>query len=122
MSTTIGKFVMDGLKEIDPVAYVRFASVYTNFKEVKDFEEFVDKINVPKINKFYQNYFIELALKLAKINEYKTGENPSVGCVLTDFNNEILSTGITSINGRPHAESNALHKVSKNKNNKKDCL
>ena len=48
MSTTIGKFVMDGLKEIDPVAYVRFASVYTNFKEVKDFEEFVDKINVPK--------------------------------------------------------------------------
>ena len=49
MSTTIGKFVMDGLKEIDPVAYVRFASVYTNFKEVKDFEEFVDKINVPKI-------------------------------------------------------------------------
>jgi transcriptional repressor NrdR len=27
---------------------VRFASVYTNFKEVKDFEEFVDKINVPK--------------------------------------------------------------------------
>ena len=49
MSTTIGKFVMDGLKEIDPVAYVRFASVYTNFKEVKDFEEFVDKIDVPKI-------------------------------------------------------------------------
>jgi len=48
MSTTIGKFVMDGLKELDPVAYVRFASVYTNFKEVKDFEEFVDKINVPK--------------------------------------------------------------------------
>ena len=72
-----------------------------------------------KINKFYQNYFIELAFKLAKINKYKTGENPSVGCVLTDFNNEILSTGITSINGRPHAESNALHKVSKNKNNKK---
>ena len=48
MSTTIGKFVMEGLKELDPVAYVRFASVYTNFKEVKDFEEFVDKINVPK--------------------------------------------------------------------------
>jgi len=48
MSNTIGKFVMDGLKEIDPVAYVRFASVYTNFKEVKDFEEFVDKIDVPK--------------------------------------------------------------------------
>ena len=72
-----------------------------------------------KINKFYKNYFIELAFKLAKINLYKTGENPSVGCVLTDFDNKILSTGITSINGRPHAESNALHKVFKNKNNKK---
>ena len=72
-----------------------------------------------KINKFYQNYFIELALKLAKINEYKTGENPSVGCVLTNFNNEILSTGITSVDGRPHAESNALDKILKNKNNKK---
>ena len=45
MSSTIGKFVMDGLKEIDPVGYVRFASVYTNFKEAKDFENFVDNID-----------------------------------------------------------------------------
>ena len=36
---------MDGLKEIDPVGYVRFASVYTNFKEAKDFENFVDNID-----------------------------------------------------------------------------
>ena len=48
MSKTIGKFVMEGLKEIDPVAYVRFASVYTNFKEVKDFEDFVGNLNVNK--------------------------------------------------------------------------
>ncbi len=46
MSSTIGKFVMDELKDLDPVAYVRFASVYTNFKEVKDFEDFVEHINV----------------------------------------------------------------------------
>jgi len=39
---------MEGLKEIDPVAYVRFASVYTNFKEVKDFEDFVGNLNVYK--------------------------------------------------------------------------
>ena len=45
MSSTIGKFVMDGLKELDHVGYVRFASVYTDFKEAKDFEQFVDKIN-----------------------------------------------------------------------------
>ena len=48
MSNVIGKNVMEGLKELDPVAYVRFASVYTNFKEVKDFEDFVGNLNVPK--------------------------------------------------------------------------
>ena len=48
MSNVIGKYVMEGLKELDPVAYVRFASVYTNFKEVKDFEDFVGNLNVPK--------------------------------------------------------------------------
>ena len=47
-SSIIGTMVMDGLKEIDPVAYVRFASVYRNFREEKDFVQFVDKINVVK--------------------------------------------------------------------------
>ena len=47
-SNVIGKMVMDGLKELDPVAYVRFASVYRNFREVKDFEQFVDKLDVSK--------------------------------------------------------------------------
>ena len=47
-SSTIGSMVMDGLKELDPVAYVRFASVYRNFREEKDFVQFVDKINVFK--------------------------------------------------------------------------
>tara|TARA_B100000424_G_scaffold270634_1_gene270577 strand:+ start:878 stop:1336 length:459 start_codon:yes stop_codon:yes gene_type:complete len=47
-SNTIGTLVMDGLKELDPVAYVRFASVYRNFREEKDFVQFVDKINVIK--------------------------------------------------------------------------
>ena len=45
-SNVIGKNVMEGLKELDPVAYVRFASVYRNFREVKDFEQFVDKLDV----------------------------------------------------------------------------
>ena len=45
-SNIIGKMVMDGLKELDPVGYVRFASVYRNFREVKDFEQFVDKLDV----------------------------------------------------------------------------
>ena len=47
-SNTIGSMVMEGLKKLDPVAYVRFASVYTQFKEEKDFIQFVDKIDVYK--------------------------------------------------------------------------
>ena len=37
----IGELVMETLAELDQVAYVRFASVYKNFREAKDFEEFV---------------------------------------------------------------------------------
>ena len=45
---TIGKFIMDGLANLDQVAYVRFASVYKNFKEAKDFEHFIGNLNVYK--------------------------------------------------------------------------
>tara|TARA_B100001013_G_C24183423_1_gene274487 strand:- start:10 stop:468 length:459 start_codon:yes stop_codon:yes gene_type:complete len=47
-TSVIGSMVMQGLKELDPVAYVRFASVYRNFREEKDFVQFVDKIDVFK--------------------------------------------------------------------------
>ena len=47
-TSTIGKFIMDGLAILDQVAYVRFASVYKNFKEAKDFEQFVGNLNVYK--------------------------------------------------------------------------
>ena len=47
-TSTIGKFIMDGLANLDQVAYVRFASVYKNFKEAKDFEQFVGNLNVFK--------------------------------------------------------------------------
>jgi len=43
-STTIGELVMDGLSQLDSIAYVRFASVYRNFRETKDFEEFIDEL------------------------------------------------------------------------------
>jgi transcriptional repressor NrdR len=42
-SKQIGQLVMEGLKTLDAVAYVRFASVYRNFREVNDFEKFVDQ-------------------------------------------------------------------------------
>ena len=47
-SNIIGTMVMDALKNLDPVAYVRFASVYRNFREEKDFVTFVDRIDVYK--------------------------------------------------------------------------
>jgi len=43
-SDTIGELVMDGLAALDPVAYVRFASVYKNFREVRDFEAFLGRL------------------------------------------------------------------------------
>ncbi len=44
-SHIIGEMVMDSLRNLDPVAYVRFASVYKNFREAKDFEEFVEDLD-----------------------------------------------------------------------------
>jgi len=44
-SKTIGEMVMEALKGLDPVAYVRFASVYRNFREAKDFEEFLGSLS-----------------------------------------------------------------------------
>ena len=44
-SSRIGGMVMDGLKALDPVAYIRFASVYKDFREARDFEEFVGAVS-----------------------------------------------------------------------------
>jgi transcriptional repressor NrdR len=43
-SARIGELVMDGLKALDPVAYIRFASVYKDFREAKDFEDFAGSV------------------------------------------------------------------------------
>ena len=40
----IGEMVMDGLRQIDSVAYIRFASVYKDFTDAKDFEEFAGTV------------------------------------------------------------------------------
>jgi transcriptional repressor NrdR len=44
-SEQIGELVMEGLRNLDDVAYVRFASVYRNFHEAKDFEEIIGELN-----------------------------------------------------------------------------
>ena len=43
-SGRIGAMVMDGLRGLDPVAYIRFASVYKDFAEARDFEEFAGQV------------------------------------------------------------------------------
>ena len=47
-SDVIGKIVMDALSNLDQVAYVRFASVYRNFREARDFEEFIGELSGAK--------------------------------------------------------------------------
>tara|TARA_B100000941_G_C28459572_1_gene529930 strand:- start:747 stop:1205 length:459 start_codon:yes stop_codon:yes gene_type:complete len=44
-SELIGTLIMEGLRQIDDVSYVRFASVYKDFREAKDFEEFLEEIS-----------------------------------------------------------------------------
>src|SRR5580704_17861313 len=43
-SAMIGKIVMEELKDVDSVAYIRFASVYRDFRAAKDFEEIVGEL------------------------------------------------------------------------------
>ncbi len=47
-TTRIGENVMAALKGVDAVAYVRFASVYRDFREARDFEDFLGSLEVPK--------------------------------------------------------------------------
>jgi transcriptional repressor NrdR len=44
-SARIGEMVMEGLKALDPVAYIRFASVYKDFREARDFESFAGAVS-----------------------------------------------------------------------------
>ena len=44
-SEAVGEMVMEALRALDDVAYVRFASVYRNFREAKDFESVLDELS-----------------------------------------------------------------------------
>ena len=54
------------------------------------------------------SFFMRLALAQAQKNLGNTNKNPSVGCVITK-NNSMISAGCTGINGRPHAEVDAIN-------------
>ena len=42
--TLVGEFIMDSLKKLDKVAYVRFASVYRSFEDIKEFGEEIARL------------------------------------------------------------------------------
>jgi len=50
-SREIGKMVMEKLKDVDPVAYIRFATIYLNIKDVGEFEQLVSSYKVHKVIK-----------------------------------------------------------------------
>ena len=50
-SKTIGEMVMEGLKKIDEVSYIRFASVYRQFKDVTQFVDFLKNLETKMNNK-----------------------------------------------------------------------
>ena len=56
------------------------------------------------------NNYLDLAFQLAEKNLGQTKLNPSVGTVIVK-NNTVLSSGVTSKNGRPHSEFNALNNL-----------
>ncbi len=56
------------------------------------------------------NHYLKLAFNIAKINLGKTRSNPSVGCVVVK-DGSVISSACTSVNGRPHAEFNALNSI-----------
>ncbi|WOF74036.1 transcriptional regulator NrdR [Parvibaculaceae bacterium PLY_AMNH_Bact1] len=46
-SQVVGELIMEGLRSLDDIAYVRFASVYKNFREAKDFEDVLGELSGP---------------------------------------------------------------------------
>src|SRR5215831_4205058 len=106
-SETIGETVMAHLRDLDDVAYVRFASVYRNFREAKDFEAALAELSGDEAA---DRRFMELALSLGRRGLGRTWPNPAVGTVIVK-DAEIVGRGWTQPGGRPHAEVEALRRA-----------
>jgi transcriptional repressor NrdR len=61
-SIRLGALVMDRLRPIDRVAYVRFASVYRNFQDAGEFQEFVDEMAAAQEREELRRNQVELPL------------------------------------------------------------
>jgi len=61
-SSRIGELVMDALRPLDRVAYVRYASVYRNFQDIGEFQEFVDQLETRQRQELQARNQVELPL------------------------------------------------------------
>ena len=129
-SETIGETVMEHLRELDDVAYVRFASVYRNFREAEGFRGGARRAvrrgraaSPPPRAKMsdaapahgrsaLDQRFMQLALALGRRGLGSTWPNPAVGAVVVK-DGVILGRGWTQPGGRPHAETEALKRAGK---------
>ncbi len=126
----IGELVMEGLKAIDDVAYVRFASVYRNFREARDFNAIVGELeaepeagrrsrrgaqaqgavgamSAPAVLRDDDQRWMQAALNLGERSLGLAAPNPSVGAILVK-DGVVVGRGVTAPGGRPHAERIAL--------------
>ena len=130
-SEAIGELVMEHLRGLDDVAYVRFASVYRNFREAKDFRAALDELSGDEEAKprdraqmslqaepivadaaADDRRFMALALTLGRRGLGNTWPNPAVGAVVVK-DGVIVGRGWTQPGGRPHAEVEALRHAKK---------
>lgn len=61
-SERIGELIMDALRPLDRVAYVRYASVYRNFQDIGEFQEFVDELTLRQQRELQARNQVELPL------------------------------------------------------------
>ena len=132
-SSRIGELVIEGLRSLDPVAFVRFASVYRDFREARDFNALVDELvgeakdsrnRQPRAARAKKSRtqgrrakaherrrsrrgLYGAALALGRRNLGRAAPNPAVGALVVR-GGVIVGRGFTGAGGRPHAETLAL--------------
>ena len=127
----IGELVMEGLKALDDIAYVRFASVYRNFREARDFNAIVGELEAEPepapgqgssaptperardmsesagADPHEDLRWMEAALNLGSRSLGLAAPNPAVGAILVK-DGAVVGRGATAPGGRPHAERIAI--------------
>ena len=64
---TLGEWVMDELRQLDEVAYVRFASVYRSFKDLDEFRAEIERVSSARQTPMNHEYYMAHALRLARL-------------------------------------------------------